>query len=152
MQHSTEFTKLKPRQRRYIEEVAKGKTRHQALIAAGYSPTNRACNVETSTVKAALSRLVRQAIPAHKLAQVIADGIEATETKFFQEKGVVTDQRDVIAWSERREYAKLAAEFGQYVEEDKKSVPTIGIQVTVEQIGSQDKTTAKAVAIVESVG
>lgn len=152
MKISTEFTKLKPRQRRYIEEVAKGKTRHQALIAAGYSPTNRACNVETSSVKAALSRLVRQAIPAHKLAQVIADGIEATETKFFQEKGIVTDEREVIAWSERREYAKLAAEFGNYVEHEKQTTPSIGIQVTVETIGNKGQVSAKASTSVESLG
>jgi hypothetical protein len=35
-------------------------------------------------------------------------------------EGIVTDQRDVVAWSEGREYLKLAAEYGQYVEPDAK--------------------------------
>ena len=38
----------------------------------------------------------------------IKEGLDAQETKFFQKDGLVTDSRDVIAWSERREYAALA--------------------------------------------
>jgi phage terminase small subunit len=139
----TDFTKLSLRQRRYIEEVAKGKSRHQALIAAGYSPTNRPCRVENASIKAAFSRLMRQAVPAHKLAQVIAEGVEAIETKFFQEKGMVTDQRDVIAWSERREYARLAAEYGQYKEEEKQQTPALAVQIVVEHIGNKDPVSAE---------
>jgi hypothetical protein len=39
-----------------------------------------------------------------------------TGPKFFQKEGIVTEQRNVIAWSERREYLKLATEYGQNVE------------------------------------
>ena len=42
------------------------------------------------------------------VANRIKEGLDAQETKFFQKDGVVTDSRDVIAWSERREYAALA--------------------------------------------
>ena len=38
----------------------------------------------------------------------------ATETKFFSHEGVVQDSRDVPAWSERRQYAELATEYGGY--------------------------------------
>ena len=38
----------------------------------------------------------------------------ATETKFFSHEGVVQDKREVPAWSERRQYAELAAEYGGY--------------------------------------
>ncbi len=38
----------------------------------------------------------------------------ATETKFFSHEGLVQDQREVPAWSERRQYAELAAEYGGY--------------------------------------
>ncbi|MGA9471970.1 MAG: hypothetical protein WBV36_05875, partial [Terriglobales bacterium] len=62
-----------------------------------------------------------QAVPAHLLTKRIAEGVSAHETKFFQKDGVVTDQRDVVAWGERREYVKLAAEYGQYVEPEAKS-------------------------------
>jgi hypothetical protein len=38
----------------------------------------------------------------------------ANETKFFSHEGVVQDKREVPAWSERRQYAELAAEFAGY--------------------------------------
>lgn len=38
----------------------------------------------------------------------------------FPERRHSDDQRDVVAWSERREYLKLAAEYRQYVEPDAK--------------------------------
>ena len=38
----------------------------------------------------------------------------ATETKFFSHEGIVQDKREVPAWSERRQYAELAAEYGGY--------------------------------------
>jgi hypothetical protein len=47
---------------------------------------------------------------------VISDGLEATETKFFQHEGRVTDSKELINWSERRAYAELAAEYGGYAE------------------------------------
>lgn len=134
---ATDFTKLSLKQRRYVEEVAKGKTRHQALIAAGYSPTNRPCRVENSSIKAAFARLMKQAVPAHKLVQIIAEGCEAQETKFFQKDGKITDQIDVVAWSERREYAKLAAQYGEYASEtkDPNAGVNLEVKVVVEHIG-----------------
>ena len=36
------------------------------------------------------------------------------DTKFFSSEGSVTDSRDVIAWSERRAYAEMAASYGGY--------------------------------------
>jgi hypothetical protein len=119
---SGDFTKLQPSQRKYLEGLAQGMSKRQALRAAQYSENTAPSRVENASVKAAFARIVRRAVPAHKLAQRIAEGIDATETVFFQKDGVVTESRDVIAWAERRKYAQLAAEYGQYVQPGKSDV------------------------------
>lgn len=146
------FTKLRARQKKYLEGLAMGKTRQQALDYAGYSETTRPCRVENSSVKAAFTKLMQRAAPAHKVAARIAEGLDATETKFFQKDGIVTDQKDVINWSERRAYAELAAEYGGYKETEKQPLANIGVQVTVEHIGNQDPVATEAVATVEVIG
>ena len=70
--------------------------------------------IETRDVREAFARLVREMVPPEFIAKTIADGMAATETKFFSHEGLVQDQRDVPAWSERRQYAELAAEYGGY--------------------------------------
>jgi phage terminase small subunit len=143
---STDFTKLTLRQRKYIDGVTKGMTRTEALRYAQYSETTRPSSVENASIKAAFARLVKRAVPAHVLAQRIAEGLNAEETKFFQKDGVITDQANVIAWSERREYAKLAAQWAGYSDaaENAKSPVNVGVQVLVEHIGSKDQATTKA--------
>ena len=53
-------------------------------------------------------------VPPEQIARIIAEGMAATETKFFSHEGVIQDEREVPAWSERRQYAELAAEYGGY--------------------------------------
>jgi hypothetical protein len=56
------------------------------------------------------------------------EGVGATETKFFSHEGKVQDSRDVVAWSERRQYAELAAEYGGYhVPEKNEGKPAGGV-------------------------
>lgn len=40
----------------------------------------------------------------------IIEGLGASETQFFQKDGVVTDERECIAWGARLGYTKLAAQ------------------------------------------
>lgn len=127
------------RKRLYVKGLVAGKSKRQAALDAGYSPSvaDRAVQIETKDVKAAFSRLIRKRIPAHHLARRIAEGVDAMDTKFFQKDGQVVESRDVVAWSERRHYAELAAKFGGYVETDSQSSGAqIGIQVVVEHIGN----------------
>ncbi|MGD0567040.1 MAG: hypothetical protein ABSA78_01440 [Candidatus Sulfotelmatobacter sp.] len=91
-------------------------SKREALRAAQYSENTAPSRVENSSVKAAFARIVRRAVPAHKLAQRIAEGVDAIETIFFQKDGIVIETRDVIAWGERRKYTQLAVEYGQYVQ------------------------------------
>ena len=114
------FTALTQKQRRYIQAVSEGKIKKEAKAIAGYSATTSTCQIENQSVKAAFARLVRQFTPAHVLAKSIAEGVQACETKFFQHEGKVTDSRDVIAWGPRATFAKLAAEYGHYVEPEAK--------------------------------
>lgn len=108
---------LSPKKRRYVKELSKGKTKKDAAISAGYSETTAAVaksHIETPEVREAFRELIQKAIPAEKIAQRIAEGLDAEETKFFQKDGFVQDQKNVIAWSERRAYAELASEWGGY--------------------------------------
>jgi hypothetical protein len=86
------------------------KTPRQAALAAGYSPSmadHPGELLDTIAMREAMARLLA---PPEKIAQRINEGLDAMETKFFQFQGDVTASRDVIAWSERRMYADLAAE------------------------------------------
>jgi hypothetical protein len=119
---TSDFTKLNYRKRKYIDARSRGLSKRQAKNLAGYAASTSSYSVENSSVKAALARLIRQAVPAHVIVQRIAEGVSAEETKFFQKEGKVMDERNVVAWTERREYLKLAAEYGLYVEPDSANV------------------------------
>lgn len=109
--------KLTKKKQKYIEGLADGKTKMQAALDAGYTDSmarSATGNIETPDVRAAFAKLIQERIPGRKIVDRIAEGLDAEETKFFQHEGVVTEQRNVVAWSERRQYAELAAEFGGY--------------------------------------
>jgi hypothetical protein len=71
-----DFTKLQPRQRKYLECLAQGLSKREALRAAQYSENTAPGRVENSSVKAAFARIVRRTVPAHKLAIRIAEGVD----------------------------------------------------------------------------
>lgn len=134
---------LSLRKRLYVKGLAQGKTKRQAALDAGYSPSvaDRAIQLETKDVKDAFSRLIRKRVPAHHIAQRIAEGLDAVETKFFQKDGKIVDTADVVAWGERRQYAELAAKFGGYIAPEKGgSSVGVGLQIIVEHIGSAQGT------------
>ena len=100
-----------PRLAKFTEGIISGKSMYQASLDAGYSEAY-AKNAYKYVMPAA-REIFRTALERHapigKVTQRIAEGLDAMETKFFQKEGIVTDSRDVINWSERREAAKLAA-------------------------------------------
>ena len=116
-------------------------SRQEALRYAKYSDSTRACRVENASIKAAFARLMKRAVPAHVLAQRIAEGLNAEETKFFQHEGKITDQANVVAWSERRQYAQLAAEYAGYAEdENAASKAGVSVELVVKIIGNNTPT------------
>jgi hypothetical protein len=125
------FTPINTRQRLYLDAITSGKSKREAKQIAGYSQSTSTSDIESPSLKVLFARLVRHKIPGHVLAQRIAEGLNAKETKFFQHEGKVTDSREVIAWSERRQYAELAARYGSYVEPEKGSDVNVGVGLTL---------------------
>lgn len=99
------------RRQRFVEGMVVGKSMRQSALDAGYSESM--ANSATANIMPACREAFRLAlghkISVEKLSQTIADGLGAEETKFFADKGVVMDQRNVTAWSERRQYSELAS-------------------------------------------
>lgn len=123
---------LTARQAKYIAGLAEGKNKKEAALAAGYALSSAHSvrqAVEKPNVREAFAQLIRNTIPAKKIAQRIMEGLDAVETKFFQFEGVVTDSRDVIAWGERRAYAQLAAEYGGRVVPQRPAEPGSGVNI-----------------------
>jgi hypothetical protein len=112
-----ELEKLPPKKAAYVRGRIDGKSKKQAALDAGFSNTmaeHAADKIETKDVREIFARFIREMIPPEVVARTIAEGLVATETKFFSHEGVVQDQREVADWSERRQYAELAAEYGGY--------------------------------------
>jgi len=101
---------------RFVDGILEGKSMQQAAIDAGYSPVT--ARQATRDIMPRCREIFRQAlhdrISVTKLADTIAAGLEAEATKFFADKGAVTDERNVIDWSERRQYSELAANLMGY--------------------------------------
>jgi hypothetical protein len=95
--------------------VSPPRLKHEAKCAIKHP-----AKIETPDVKMAFTELIQQAIPPERIAKAIEEGLGALETKFFSHEGVVQDQREVVNWSERRQYAAMAAEMGGYHVPDKR--------------------------------
>ena len=108
---------LPEKKQKYLKNRAKGMSKQKAALAAGYSPSvakSVNAHIETPDVKLAFRQAIEKYAPYEKVAQRVAEGLDANETKFFQKDGFVMESKDVIAWSERRMYAELAAQMGDY--------------------------------------
>jgi len=138
------------RQQKYVENRAAGMNKYRAGLAAGYS-THMAraatAKIERPEVREALKKLLRQFVSAHKLAQRIAEGLDAMETKIVTYKGAITDTIDLVNYTERREYIKLILEYG-YSVTDGDHAPgqtTNESKVVIEYIGTPAEATAETV-------
>src|SRR5215813_10758283 len=108
---------LTEKQRKYVENRAQGMNKKAAALAAGYSAATATIPgqaIEKEDVKRAFELAMRRHCPAERVAKRIAQGLNAKATKFFAKDGYVTEAREVIDWSERRQYAALAAELAGY--------------------------------------
>lgn len=81
--------------------------------AAGYNNESAAWAALRSDKVKARIRLLLESSPKLKVAALtkkLADGLEATETKFFQHEGEVTDEREVVDFGTRHRYLETALE------------------------------------------
>ena len=108
---TTEIGTNNPRLAKFTELVVDGQNMYQAAIAAGYSDSiaRNAYRELMPRAQDVFRRALAHHAPIGVQARKIAEGMDAMETQFFQKDGVVTDQRDVIAWGARKQYLDLAA-------------------------------------------
>ena len=113
-------SKLTPRQMTFLQGIAELKSQERAALDAGYSSsTARHAHriLEGANVRVEFQKILLNWLDPAELAQRIAEGLDATETKFVRYKGVVTDSRDVIDYRTRLRYVVLAAKYtGYYVD------------------------------------
>jgi hypothetical protein len=86
-----QLEKLPPRKVAYVRGRLEFKSKKQAALDAGFSENmakHAADKIETPDVKDVLALLVQEMIPPEQIARAIADGIGATETKFFHMKAL----------------------------------------------------------------
>lgn len=140
---------IDPRRREYLDNRAKGQSKKEAALNAGFSESmaeNAKDKIE-KPIAQDLALALQARIPLDKIIQRIDEGMDALETKIISHAGIVTDYIDLIAWTERREYTALAVEWGGYHKAGGKKfglegeMPE-GCKVTVEFIGETPATAA----------
>lgn len=112
------------------------KSKRLALLDAGYAPSTARCPaiVETKAFKFAFANLIRHRIPAHIIAKRLAEGLDATETRFLVvDKAIV--EKQVVDFAERRAYLEIAAKYGEYVAPAAEATPS-AVNVNVTLVGS----------------
>lgn len=136
--------RLNGMERKLVRALASGKTLTQAALDAGYSSKCPAqCGYQ------ALRRLglsTSQVLDAHGLNvdalihKYLKPALEASETKFFQKDGIVTDTRDVVAWGPRLQALENAFRLhGAYAPEETSKEPSkpFELKVNIVHIGNQ---------------
>lgn len=95
-----------------IDGLSKLQSQQAAALRAGYAPSvarHAGRILQGVNVRSAFQDIAQAWCDPEKVGQRIAEGLDAMESKFFQFEGGITDRADVISWSERRQYAELAA-------------------------------------------
>ena len=94
----------------------KGKTVGEAARDAGYSDKNpdqsgyQALKIAKKKVPELMD--IYGLSPAALIEKYLAPALEATETKFFQKDGKITDEADVVAWGPRIQALDIAFNLG----------------------------------------
>jgi len=102
-------------------------SRREALRVAQY-PENTAPNRVTRTPPSKRHSPASSAESSRsRVAQVIAEGVQATETKILSAQRQIMEQREVIAWGLAQASPKIAAEYGSYVE------PGCGVSISTRE-------------------
>lgn len=101
--------RLTPKQRKAIQVIARDPdaTLSEIGVKAGYtSPQHVVRALASPAVKAVMETDKR--LKARALVRKLAEGLDAKETKFFSDKGIVTDKRDFIDYQTRHKYLETA--------------------------------------------
>jgi hypothetical protein len=113
------LTNLTLRQQRYVDEIVNGKhkSKKDAALAAGYTESmavKPGSKIETEDVREAFRQMMRKASPYEKCCQRIAEGQDAEIREPVIYRGKIVGWSTTPDYKERREYTKLAVEWGSY--------------------------------------
>ncbi len=102
---------LTKRQTRMLGAIAEGKTPEQAALAAGYSAqrAKKAEELIVPIIRRRFRKLLYKRVKLEKIADRLAEGLDATEIKHFAFQGEVKDERELVDFAERRKYIETAA-------------------------------------------
>ena len=128
---------------KYRPETAKAKAKGltKAYVKAGFNQSEvaRRQGLHRSTInkklkKAPVQRAIaetfeRAGVTDEKLAQRVAEGIDAKETKFFQHNGRVKETCQVIDYEKRHKYITTALEVKKHIRAEEGSGEHITIKV-----------------------
>lgn len=121
-----------------MKNLTKGMSITDAAIKAGYSNSTRAVAGQLGSqalenIRLKMPEVLENAgLTDESLVEdYLKPLLKATETKFFQKDGVVTDIRDVIAWGPRSTGLDMAFNLkGSYAPKfDPKNMPMIPVQI-----------------------
>ncbi|SRR6266550_7244718 len=126
--------KLTVRQVLLIKNLTKGMTIADAARQAGYSEENP--RQVGSTALAAVREKMPAILDKHGLTQdylvdkCLRPLMDATETKFFQKDGKITDEAEVIAWGPRKDGLDMAFKLrGDYAAVEKNGDAIVNVQI-----------------------
>lgn len=136
---------LTPREKKFLKHLLEGKHSNKAAQLAGYS--NKCLPQAAYQCLKSLERKIpdiAERIGFNRLellSKYLRPALEANETKFFANKGIVMDQRDVIAWGPRLDALDMAFKVtGQYPNEKGNSINILGagpVKVTIRHVGAK---------------
>jgi hypothetical protein len=99
-------------------------------VEAGYSAAtdNHGATLSSEQLREVFVGLLPR---VDRIAERIAQGLNATKTKFAKVDGKITDQIECVDFAERRKYCELAARLSGLVPESKGSIVQVGVAVNV---------------------
>ena len=94
---------------------------------AGYaSPQSAYAAVKSQDFQDALQTFLKilelKGVDDHKVAQVIADGLNAKDTKFFSKDGIVEDEREVDDHATRHKFVETVVKIRKLINTDNTSL------------------------------
>lgn len=105
--------KLTTRQRGFLEGKLAGQTDMRAALDAGYSESTARNAQQKILGRPSVARKFAEILEAagisdERLAQRLAEGLDAREVKFFQHEGKVISKRTVVDYSQRGRHLEIA--------------------------------------------
>lgn len=132
-------------------------TLQTAGVKAGYPAKNAAKQASAALKSASAQELFRREMSRHEslrhpgLAEKLAQGLDATVTKFFAHEGQVIDERECVDYGARHSYLSLAARLAGIDPTNKVDITTNGKDIAASAppqiIALKDLTTEQLIAL-----